>query len=185
MKEPQKSSTIVDGPAQHRIASLQHGQDGHGFLFTENTPVTAGPKVPVFILCDTFIAGEGMFAWWEREETFWYRYEEILPRLKLSSNGMLLGFSETDDREARDEIRETMDSLIGPLQSHAASVAGKDFSINGLELPASYDPDLLVRRLRHYALSAGRGASLANGITVPFEEITHQSINQAITIHVL
>lgn len=69
-----------------------------------------------------------------------------------------------------------IDHLIAHYRSFAATREGKDFTINGIEVPATHYSALLASRLRGHCK---RKTVFANGIVVPLEELREQSIADA------
>ncbi len=134
--------------------------------------------VTTFVIAARLSADMDWDAWWRRDDENRAAFETVLPHLASSSNGMLLGFSDTDDRSQRADIRSGMASLIARFQAHAAADRGVDFSMNGIEMPATFDRALLLRRLQEHSTRRGL---LANEAVVRFEELADQTIAQAMT----
>ncbi|MFD5214487.1 hypothetical protein [Microbacterium sp. NPDC058345] len=138
------------------------------------------PRNPVtmLIIAETFQAGMDWARWWEQDTRTRHAFDKTLPRLAPTGHGVLLGLSDTDEASARDEIRAGMRSLIGAFSSHAASVGGVDFVMNGIEVPPSHDPVLLTRRLEEHAV---RSRLLADHFVIAYEDLIEQTVAQATT----
>jgi hypothetical protein len=138
------------------------------------------PRNPVttLIIAETFQAGMDWSRWWEQDTRTRHAFDKTLPRLAPTGHGILLGLSDTEEASERGEIRAGMRSLIGAFSSHAASVGGVDFVMNGIEVPPAHDPMLLTRRLDEYAT---RSSLLADHFVIPYEDLIAQTVAQATT----
>lgn len=138
------------------------------------------PRNPVttLIIAETFHAAMDWSQWWEQDTRTRHALDKTLPRLAPTGHGVLLGLSDTDVTSARGEIRAGMRSLIGAFSSHAASLGGVDFVMNGIEVPPTHDAVLLTRRLGEYA---ARSTLLADHFVIAYEDLIEQTVAQATT----
>lgn len=145
-------------------------------------PDPNGEPVTTFLIAARFTPGMSWDDWWQRDTDDRDAFETVLPRLAPVSDGLLLGYSNTTDPAERREVRAGMHSLVARFQAHAAADRGVDFSMNGIELPATGNHDLLTRRLATHTPPRGL---LADGTVIPIEDLTNQSIAEALTTDIL
>ncbi|MDD7945334.1 hypothetical protein PUW79_11890 [Microbacterium sp. NE2HP2] len=170
---------IITGDASDDFRATAASLRLNGVTVTIGSYTDSSDDIPVtsFLIVARFAPGMEWGTWWERDAHNRDAFETVLPHLAPSSNGILLGLSATTVRSERAEIRAGMGSLLHRFQARAAE-RGIDFSMNGIELPVGYDQDLLGRRLSEHA---ARRSVLANEAIVRFEDLTGQTIAQAMT----
>ncbi|MDD7928064.1 hypothetical protein [Microbacterium thalli] len=171
---------VITGDAAEELPrtadALRRG--GNAVTIGDLTALDAHLPVTSFIIVARFTAGMEWDTWWAQDAHNREAFEAVLPHLAAASNGMLIGLSTTTDRSERAEIRAGISSLLYRFQARAAADRGIDFSMNGIELPDRFDQDLLNRRLSEHA---NRRGLLANEAVVRFEDLTDQTIAQAMT----
>jgi hypothetical protein len=171
---------VIAGDAAGELRAVSESLRLRGAIVTQLGHETGFDPTPVttFIVATRFRAGSKWDAWWDHDARNEEAFRTVLPRLDSASNGLLVGLSDTTDRADRARIRAGIGSLLALFQSQAATERGIDFSMNAIELPPHYARDLLDRRLEEHAR---RRDVLANAAVIRFEDLTHQTIAQALT----
>lgn len=139
-------------------------------------------RVTTLVIVDDLNYDDDLDNWWERESRIHQVLDSTLPLLAPASNGLLVGYTNTDRRRERRALRAGIEYLIAHFKSHAANVGGKDFTMNGIEVPATHNSALLSTRLKQHLM---RRAVFAHGVVLPLEELDDQTIAEATAASVL
>lgn len=170
---------VIAGDAVAELRSVSESLRLRGTAVTllgDDTVFNQSPVTTV-IIATRFSAASTWGVWWDHDVQNAATFRMVLPRLDIASNGLLVGLSGTTDRAERAHIRAGMGSLLPLFPSQAATEYGIDFSMNAIELPRDYSRDLLDRRLEEHAR---RRDVLADAAVIRFEDLTHQTIAQAL-----
>ena len=100
-----------------------------------------------------------------------------------SGGRIVVGYTATDDPEARSDYRLAWEDLASAFESAAISDGGVDFTMNAIEVPVRSDREVLEARLAEFF--SKRRSTYANHVVVPFENLHNSSIIAELTNSVI
>lgn len=176
---------VITGKDAAHVAGLARAIESTGTRTTvaEKRSDLHGESVTALLVVLEPVEDDNWRDWLHNETDIWDVFDDVVPHLSNPSTGLIVGYTATDDPEARSDYRLAWEDLASAFESAAISDGGVDFTMNAIEVPVRSDREVLEARLAEFF--SKRRSTYANHVVVPFENLHNSSIIAELTNSVI